>query len=1025
PPPTVVVQITNTEEFLAFAKNCSLDSWSQDKLVYLKTDLNLASVEFDTIPTFGGYFYGEGHTITGLYMKTEGSNVGLFKYIQASGRVENLRLEGELSPIGTQNVIGGIAAKNDGSIYHCSFKGIVDGNEMIGGIAGINGMTGLILSCNAEGSMQGRHMVGGIAGENLGVIRNCSNKAKINTETEENKLSLADINLENITSFSTMEASDVTDIGGITGYSIGEIYSCSNDGVVGYPHVGYNIGGIAGRQSGYMDDCTNYGAIYGRKDAGGVVGQMEPYGIWNYSESTVAKLQTEISVLHSMIGNTLDDADETSSLVTNQLNVIDVHADAAKTAADSLADQTGTLINENVKSVNELSNRIHESIGTLAQITTKASGALTTSTKAIGNIYEFTSNKNNGINNHLDVAHQKNKEGVEKLKHALEQISNNQVSGGQISGDVIKELTGAADDFTQAAGEFQIAFEHTQAYLQDNPDFKSLIESSKSMAECTVSLGDMLITLSNKPKITFYGVDDTYINTRQALSSSMSGLSDGMNQLNEIISVESDVLIQDFRDVNDQLLLVFDLMSNAVLDAKDDNIERHIEDISEEEAENTMEGKVCGCGNHGSVEADINVGGITGSMMVENDYDLEDDLSLSGKVDTGAKYMTTCILMKCINNGSVVSKKNCAGGIVGKMELGYLSNSYGYGAISSSSGDYVGGIAGYCETTINSCWSKVNLSGGNDIGGIAGYTNGILKNNYSLIQIRDGKEYLGAIAGCSEGTLIGNYFVHDELAGVDKISLKGKAEPVSYEQLLAAPMCPMPFSVMRVQFIVDDEVIKELSTGYGESLNPADIPLVPKRENAQGSWSDEDFESLTYDKQIEAVYKEYVTTLAGIQMRDQDKPVILVEGQFHEKDELIVDQIRNEKDLYAGQMERWHLVIPNDGLKEHMIRYRAPDSEKNQEFAFYLGKDNTFRKCDATLSGSYLLIQTDQNDIELIIVREKHFPIGYVIAIILCLICFALLLIYLHKTKNHRHKIRAEKKIEKERENKLEIEAVD
>ena len=1017
PIPTVVVTINNEEDFLAFSKKCSLDSWSLDKLVYLNADIDLKKIDFDTIPTFGGYFYGEGHTITGLYMKSEGSNVGLFKYIQPSGRVENLKLEGDLCPTGTQKIIGGIAARNDGAIYHCSFKGLVDGIEIIGGISGINGMTGLILSCDFEGSAQGRHMIGGIAGENLGVIRNCSNKAKINTETEENSLSLKDINLENITSFSTMEASDVTDIGGITGYSIGEIYDCSNDGMVGYPHVGYNIGGIVGRQSGYMESCMNYGEIHGRKDVGGIVGQMEPYGIWNYSESTVTKLQTELSVLHSMIGDTLDDADETSTLVTNQLNVIDYHADAAESAANSLADQTGTLINENVKSINELSQRIHESIATLSQITTKASASLTTSTTAISNIYEFTSDQNNGINNHLDAGHRKNKEGVQKLKHALEQISNNQISGNQVSGDVIKELTEAADDFAQAASELQLAFEHTEAYLRDNQDFKSLINSSKSMAECATSLGDMLITLSNKPKITFYGVDDNYIQTRQALSTSMSGLTTGMNQLNQIVSVESDILIQDFRNVNDQLFLVFDLMSNAVLDAEDDNIERHIEDISEEEAEESMEGKVYNCGNNGPVEADINVGGITGSMMVENDYDLEDDLSLSGKIDTGAKYMTTCILMKCVNNGTVISKKNCAGGIVGKMELGYLSNSYGYGKVSSSGGDYVGGITGYSETTVNRCWSKVNLSGGNDIGGIVGYSNGILKNNYSLIRIEQGKEFLGAIAGCSEGTLEGNYFVHDELAGVDKISLQGKAEPITYEQLLMAPMCPMPFTVMRVQFIVDDEVIKEMSTAYGMSLNPSDIPEVPKKEGSQGSWSDEDFESLTYDKQVRAEYRNFVTTLSSIQMRDQDKPAVLVEGEFHEKDTLLTEQIHKEADVYANQMEHWHITIPEDGLTEHIIRYRAPETGKNEKLCFYVGDD----KCDAVLSGSYWLIRTDLSDLDLIVVKERSLQIWYVAAGMVLLILLGLLAVYLHKSRNHRHKM----KEEKERNLDLEIEAVE
>ena len=67
------------------------------------------------------------------------------------------------------------------------------------------------------------------------------------------------------------------DTGGIAGYSDGVIIGCSNYGRVGYEHTGYNIGGIAGRQSGVVTSCTNIGTVYGRKDVGGIVGQMEPY----------------------------------------------------------------------------------------------------------------------------------------------------------------------------------------------------------------------------------------------------------------------------------------------------------------------------------------------------------------------------------------------------------------------------------------------------------------------------------------------------------------------------------------------------------------------------------------------------------------------------------------------------------------------------------------------------------------------------------------------------------------------------
>ncbi len=62
------------------------------------------------------------------------------------------------------------------------------------------------------------------------------------------------------------------------------LQSCKNTGPVGYEHVGYNVGGIAGRQSGYLNGCTNQGVILGRKDVGGIAGQLEPEIFLRYGE---------------------------------------------------------------------------------------------------------------------------------------------------------------------------------------------------------------------------------------------------------------------------------------------------------------------------------------------------------------------------------------------------------------------------------------------------------------------------------------------------------------------------------------------------------------------------------------------------------------------------------------------------------------------------------------------------------------------------------------------------------------------
>ena len=83
------------------------------------------------------------------------------------------------------------------------------------------------------------------------------------------------------------------DTGGIAGFSNGNILNCTNEGAVGYPHVGYNVGGIVGRTSGYLSGCTNKGKINGRKDVGGIAGKLAPDIQLIFSTDTLDKLDHE------------------------------------------------------------------------------------------------------------------------------------------------------------------------------------------------------------------------------------------------------------------------------------------------------------------------------------------------------------------------------------------------------------------------------------------------------------------------------------------------------------------------------------------------------------------------------------------------------------------------------------------------------------------------------------------------------------------------------------------------------------
>ena len=289
------ITIRTPEDLVELSRRCSLDSWSRGKTVVLSADLDLSDVEFSSIPTFGGTFDGQGYTISGLTITGSGNVRGLFRYLQSGGVVQNVSLEVTIEPTDLQDSLGGLVGNNRGSVRNCTVTGSIQGETNIGGIIGVNESSGKIINSTFSGSVTGEHYVGGIAGQNLGSILQCVNQGKINTVAVEGEADLEDLDSRPLNSTENLPA--CTDIGGITGFSTGVLQSCKNTGPVGYEHVGYNVGGIAGRQSGYLNGCTNQGVILGRKDVGGIAGQLEPEIFLRYGEDLLNQLWSELGTL--------------------------------------------------------------------------------------------------------------------------------------------------------------------------------------------------------------------------------------------------------------------------------------------------------------------------------------------------------------------------------------------------------------------------------------------------------------------------------------------------------------------------------------------------------------------------------------------------------------------------------------------------------------------------------------------------------------------------------------------------------
>lgn len=363
----VEIQISSVEDLLQMSKNCHMDEWSRNKTVILTTDLDLSGVDYEPIPVFAGTFDGNRHVIKGLNYSGNGYVAGLFRYIAEDGVVKNLDVEGEIANTDEKQCIGGVCGENAGVISHCEFHGTINGRSDTGGIAGINAATGTIEACEAGGVISGYYSTGGIAGKNHGIIVRCTNSAGVNNSDDwvetgdENSLDWL-TTLYNTEQDASLKSG--TDTGGIVGFSDGIISSCTNIASIGYAHTGYNVGGIAGRQSGMMTLCKNTGRVYGRRDVGGIVGQMEPYLHMDKADS----INDSIEKLHDLINQLLDDIDKTTGTISEDYHQLQSNADAALDTSHDMVGQVSDFVDKNMDQVNLVADRLRYVIDELPSV---------------------------------------------------------------------------------------------------------------------------------------------------------------------------------------------------------------------------------------------------------------------------------------------------------------------------------------------------------------------------------------------------------------------------------------------------------------------------------------------------------------------------------------------------------------------------------------------------------------------------------------------------------------------------------
>ncbi len=896
-----IVEISTEEDLRRLAENCVLDSWSRGIKVVLQNDIVLSMESEFSIPTFAGIFDGNGFTISNVKLTGNGSAVGLFRYVQEGAKVRNLTVSGEISPSGSQDQVGGIVGVNYGSIENCKFSGNVIGDNEVGGIVGVNEESGEIRRCESGANVIGNHSAGGIVGSNHGILNNCSNSGSINTYSTEVTYELDDITMDNLEQInSTSNVAAHTDTGGIAGISDGKIYYCSNSGAIGYQHVGYNTGGIVGRlHQGYLQNCTNTGYVQGRKDVGGIVGQMEPFLEIQYLSDKLKELDTETDKFLDMLDATQKDVSNYSRQASALTKSISTNLKDANSAGSSL---TGTahdlwyIYNQELNGVSNDLKVLNDELNKQAD-----------DDKNNGNSHDVTLSGNDLSGGNITI---KVPDDTESYKAALKKFGEN----------ASKHLDNMTNASTDRSGG-----------IKDNLD--TLNDRLDKAFDQLGQLGDVLQA----------GTDST--------SAHMDELMDQARVLRKLVSEIRDDLFRyegiSVEDTSDESASKGEVNPGDP-EAEDGEAEPEGTEEALYDTSSFQKGKVTLCVNRGVVEADTNVGGIVGQVATEYDFDPEDDITLTGTESFDVEQTVKAVIRDSRNLGDVTGKKDYVGGIVGKAEYGAVISCESYAPIESTGGSYVGGVAGSASYAIRSCYSMGKITGKNNIGGIAGEGCDIFYS-YAYNELDMSGESQGSIAGkiSDDGTLYGNYYVEGGAGGVDGIGYQGGATPLSYQEFCNKDGVPEAFSQFTVTFQADGVEVASFKCGYGDYLSADQIPEVPEKDGYYGVWSDYDFSYITGNRVLEAEYEEWTASIASAEKNDANKPLVMAEGNFYPNAAL---HLQIEGDTYKVSMTNSMEEDAPDYTGEATLRVYCEDADNT---VVQVEQDGEYREVESTVIGSY------------------------------------------------------------------------
>jgi len=961
-----------------------------------------------------------GCTFFGTVAGQDGTG-GIAGRNMASGRVENCRVSGSVTG---ESMTGGIAGENHGLLSDCRNNGYVNiksrdpGLDLsqfelradaltlrtlesaniatdTGGVAGFS--DGTLLRCFNAGTVGYPHVgynVGGVAGRSSGFVSGCANSGPVfgrkdvggiagqaephvALDLSEDKLDAIENQLDALQARIDEAAGSVDGASG----TLSDAFSAVNDSL---DAASASARTLSDRLSGYGGDVVS------EVNRGGDV-LSEAANRLSDALTRGEELPGQLTAGLNGLSAAVDGVAAAGGAADPAIAGLDGAAGAAASAGtdlsaglndfrDGLEKLTGAFRRSDSNAMAQAAEQIAAGAGALSDAAAKTAGAFDTIADALGKAGEET-----GL--------QTGAEAARRLAGSLRELSDS--FGGirdsltgrsfpEVDLDVIRSaledeidsalarLSGAADGVTEAARALQDALDAAEP-VSDQLDaaldtLSSAIDrfsdASESGADALDELQALADYLAGVEPIRIGRPDEVLDEASDALFASLDRLGAGLDRLSAAASSSTDSLTGSLRAVNEQFGALMDTVIDAARGLGDPD--DPLSDISEADVEGTMEGRLYACENSGRVTGDLCVGGVAGAMSVEYELDPEDDILGGDSPIYRRAYTLKAILHECVNDGAVCARRDYAGGLCGRMQLGLAAACENYGPISSENGDYVGGVAGFAAGTVRGCYAKCTLSGADCVGGIVGAAGvpgdtdgGTVAGCVSFVEIPESEQHAGAVAGMELGTFEGNLFTSGTLAGLGRASLSGQAGPLSYEELIALDGIPARFRELTLRFLDGDTVVKSVAFRYGDSFGADVFPTLPGRDGEFARWDTETLQNLRFDTDVRAVYEPYLTSLSSETRRSDGRPVLFCEGRFRGGDALAL--ARAEEALPAGNtwidrrtpVEQWRLEIPDDGEGFHTLRYLSPSGQTGGLEVYTLW-NGVWSRVETEAVGSYL-----------------------------------------------------------------------